>query len=190
MSKVDLEDPEYVRKQKELIKMARFPDHECRIPDEVLYRFSSAELGCFRLAFSHNGRYLAAACTTSNSKTIIKIFNVEDGVLKYTIKAHKNIVHDLDFTHTSLYLMSSSSDFTTKIWKIPYPELNDEIEEDDSEKYMHLCTFLHPSYVYSSKFFIDDDDSRLIIATACFDSKIRFWRVDFEHGRYARHGRY
>lgn len=169
--------------------MAHFPHTECRIPDEILFRFQSADLGCFRLAFSPNGKYLAAACTSQNSKTVIKIFNVEDGVLKYTIKAHKNIVHDLEFTSNNLHLMTCSSDFTTKIWKIPYPELVDEIEEDDSEKYMHLCTFLHPSYVYSSKFFPDNDEGKMIIATASFDSKVRFWRVDFEYGRYARHGK-
>jgi FOG: WD40 repeat len=187
MSKLDLEDPEFIKKQKELLRMTRFPDTECRLPEEVLYRFPSADLGCFRLAFSPNGRYLAAACTYANSKTVIKIYNVEDGVLKYTIKAHKNIVHDIDFTPNSLYLVTCSSDFTAKLWKLPYPELNDEIEEDDSEKYMHVCTLLHPSYVYGAKFFIDEDESRLIIATACFDTKVRFWRVDFEYGRYSRH---
>jgi hypothetical protein len=28
---------------------------------------------------SHNGKYLAAACTLPNSKTVIKLFNLEKG---------------------------------------------------------------------------------------------------------------
>ena len=31
------------------------------------------------MAFSNDGIYLAAACTQKNDKTIIKIYNIEDG---------------------------------------------------------------------------------------------------------------
>jgi len=131
---------------------------------------------------------LAAACTAQNSKTIVKVFNVEDGELKYTIKAHKNIIHDLDWSWDSRYILTSSSDFTSKIWRIPYPEPSDEIEEDDSERLMLVCTLSHPSYVYSGKFFKDREQTRLMIATACFDAKVRIWKVESDHDRFVREG--
>ena len=144
-------------------------------------------MGCFRLAFSPNGKYLAAACTYENSKTVIKIFNVEDGVLKYTLKGHKNLVHDLDWHSSNNFLISSSSDFTSKVWKIPENEAGD-IDEDESERLLFICTLFHPSYVYSAKFLKDREFHyrKLVIASACFDAKVRVWRVDFEEDKYAK----
>lgn len=182
--KDDEDDPEFLKKQKELLKIRRLPDSNCRVPNELLYRFQSASLGCFRLSFSPNGKYLAAACIYENSKSIIKIFNVESGELKYTIRAHKNLIHDIDWNMTSQFLVTSSSDFTAKVWKIPNIESSDEIEEEDSERLMLVCTLSHSSYVYSAKFYQDRDESRLVIITACFDSKIRAWKVSMNNGNY------
>jgi hypothetical protein len=56
-----------------------------KVPDTLLYKFQTAQLGCYRLAFSNNGNYLACACTASNSKTIIKIFSMEDGNYKFLL---------------------------------------------------------------------------------------------------------
>jgi jouberin len=170
-----------------LLKRKRFPEDECRIPNDILFRFQSAPLGCFRLAFSPNGRYLAAACTYDNNKTVIKIFNVEDGVLRYTLKGHKNLIHDLSWHPSNRFLVSCSSDNTSKVWRVPEVEMND-IDEEESEKQLLVCTLFHPFYVYSSKFYMDRDTSTLVIATACFDAKVRVWRVDFENDRYVRSG--
>jgi len=171
-----------------LLRRKRFNDDECRVPNDILFRFQSSPLGCFRLSFSPNGKYLAAACTYENSKTVIKIFNVEDGVLKYTLKGHKNLIHDLDWHPSNMYLVSCSSDFTVKVWRIPDKEMN-EIDEDESERQLLVCTLFHSSYVYSAKFYRDMDPYNLIIATACFDSKVRVWRVDFENEKFLRSGK-
>ena len=37
----------------------------------------------------------------------------------YVLKGHKNLIHDIDWSHNDKLLMSSSSDFTVKIWQIP-----------------------------------------------------------------------
>ena len=171
--------------------MKRFPGDDSNIPSEILYRFQTSDLGCFRVCFSPNGRYLAAACTSKNSKTIIKIYNVEDGELRYTIRAHKNIVHDLEFhPFDNRVLITASSDFQAKIWRLLDREPVDEVEEDDSERLLTHCPPLeHPSYVYSSKFLKEKEEQRLIVATACFDGKVRIWRIDFEEGKYLRHGK-
>ena len=77
-----------------------------------------------RLAFSEDGRYLAAACTEKSSKTVIKVFDTEHmGTMHgpaYTFYGHKNLVHDLKWFSTRInyeyYLVSSSSDFTAKVF--------------------------------------------------------------------------
>lgn len=45
----------------------------------------------------------------------------------------------------------------------------------------YVTALLHPSYVYAAQFFPDtsfERDSRLIIATVCYDRKVRLWQVD------------
>jgi hypothetical protein len=37
---------------------------------------------------------------------------------------------------------------------------------------------MHPSYVYGAKFFPDEQNNQqLIVATICFDQKVRLWTV-------------
>ncbi len=74
----------------------------CQIPNKLLKRFQSEYLGCLRIAFSTNGQYLAAACTQENSKTIIKIFDLEYLKQTYIFFGHKNIIHDLQWLNTSV----------------------------------------------------------------------------------------
>jgi len=50
------------------------------------------------MAFNRKGNYLAAACTFKNSKTIIKLFDVENGTNFATYKGHRNLIHDLQFS--------------------------------------------------------------------------------------------
>ena len=66
-------------------------------------------------------------------------------------------------------------------------ELND-IDEDESERLSFVCALFHPSYVYSAKFYKDRDSQNLVIATACFDAKVRVWRLDFENEKFLRSG--
>ena len=71
-------------------------DQKCIIPDKLLYKFPTAKLGCLTHEFSHNGKYIAAACTELNSETHIKIFNVEDGILRYIFNIEPQIVPKAD----------------------------------------------------------------------------------------------
>jgi jouberin len=119
----------------------------------------------------------------------VKIYNVETGLLKYTLKGHKNLIHDMDWDSTSSYFLTSSSDSTCKVWKLIYPEHDEEVEEEDSERLLHICTLHHPSFVYSAKFYKQSELDRPIIASACFDNKIRLWRVELEFGKHVRHGK-
>lgn len=179
-------DKDLMARRRELMRIRRIGDSDCRVPNEIFQRYKSSDLGCFRLAFSPDGVYLAAACTAKNSSTVIKVFNVELGELKYTIRAHKNIVHDIDFSPSGKYIVSCSSDFSAKVWALFDSEPPNAIDEEDSETLMSVSTLLHGSYVYGSKFYLNGDDNRLVIATGSFDRKIRIWRLDFERGRVTK----
>jgi WD40 repeat protein len=41
------------------------------------------------------------------------------GNLVLTLKGHLNLIHDLDWSQDDLLLISASSDFDVKVWKIP-----------------------------------------------------------------------
>lgn len=170
-------DEEISERDKVLWKRRRFPDEACEIPTKILYKFQTSKFGCFKLAFSHNGRYLAAACTQDNSKTIIKIFDIDDGTVPYIYKGHRNIIHDLDWSLNDQYLISSSADYSAIIWKVP--KSSDEvIDEEESEKTSLLATFYHPAYVYGGKIMPEKFVDRVIVATICFDGKVRIWFMD------------
>lgn len=80
------------------------------------------------------------------------------------------------------FLLTASADGSVKIWKL----FQKEVQQVDSDLQEHDRTYyvtklLHPSYVYSALFYPDvseDKQSRLIIATACFDAKVRIWLVN------------
>ena len=97
---------------------------------------------------------------------------------KYVYRGHQNIIHELHWSSDDQYLVSCSSDFTAKVWEIPkYSGTSESIDEEKSESKFLVASLIHPSYVYSAKFHPKKFGDCLIIATACFDAKIRIWKV-------------
>jgi WD40 repeat protein len=47
----------------------------------------------------------------------------------FRYRGHRNLIHELNWSLNDNYLVSCSSDFTARVWKIPF-ETNDEIDED------------------------------------------------------------
>jgi WD40 repeat protein len=95
----------------------------------------------------------------------------------FRYRGHRNLIHELSWSLNDYYLVSCSSDFTARVWKVP-GDTNDEIDEDQSEREYLLSTLIHPSYVYSAKFHPKCSKADLYIATACFDSKVRIFYVN------------
>ncbi|CAD8209474.1 unnamed protein product [Paramecium octaurelia] len=149
-------------------------DKEDHIPDKIAYKFASAPLGCYRLAFNKFGNYLACACTYRNSKTIIKLFDVETGQHFATYKGHRNIIHELQFSQNSQYLITVSSDYTAKVWSVPQHS-GDIVNEEDSDL-LQICQLQHPSFVYAGLFLMDN--KMPVVATCCFDSRMRIWQFE------------
>ena len=154
---------------------------KCIIPDSLLYKFPTAKLGCLTHEFSHNGKYLAAACTEMNSETHIKIFNVEDGILRYKFKGHHNLIHDFTWSFNDLILVSASSDNIVSLWRIPKYETNDTDNYNylDNELKFKICDINHPAYVYSTDIYPGKFKDVMILATACFDGMVRFFISSF-----------
>ena len=62
----------------------------------MIYKFDTEGLGSMKLQFSNSGKYLAVACTLNqSSKTIIKIFDIENGELNVVMSGHHDLIHDL-----------------------------------------------------------------------------------------------
>ena len=169
-------------KEEKLNKWKRGKE-KCIIPDKLLYKFPTAKLGCLTHEFSHNGKYIAAACTELNSETHIKIFNVEDGVLRYIFKGHHNIIHDLTWSKDDLILISASADNIVTLWRIPKHETS---EKDNLNPLENMLKFKiydinHPAYVYSTDIFPSNNKETMILATACFDGLVRIYVIKFNY---------
>ena len=176
--------------------MKILPGERCHVPDEHLYKFETDRLGCSVVSFSPNGRYLAAAVTKENSRTMIHNFDVEDGELKVILPGHNNIVHEISWNLDSDHLLTSSSDMSSKvtsslnqIWKIP---LNPNIEKSSEEVYKEtfIQNIFHPSYVYTGKLIPERfNEFRFVAITGCFDGKVRVFNVSLDHGMVHPAGR-
>ena len=172
---------DYLDKQKKLAKWRRLPSESCQIPNSLAKKFDASESGCWRLAFSHNGKYLAAGCT--DSKTVIRVYNVEDMEQVLVMKGHADLIHDIVWSDNDHFLLSASTDGTAKLWS--FKQILEQGMEltgmTASNFHPGSSQFLrhniqHPSYVYSAVFHPDQTFTDVFfIATACFDGYVRLW---------------
>jgi len=177
-------DAQAVARAKRLTSWRRIYGEACRVPNKLAYKLESCHLGCFRLAFAHSGKYLAAACTAED--TVIKVYQVEDGDLALTLRGHADLVHDLAWSENDLNLLSSSADGTTKLWDFTsvFASGGDAagfsaVNFNPGTADFLLGNMNHPSYVYCARFHPEDKiEDKDIIATACFDGKVRIWLVN------------
>lgn len=54
----------------------------------------------------------------------------------------------------------------------------------DNDKVFYMGTLIHPSFVHGAKFYPDNPDfamDRKIVATACYDKKIRIYRINLDY---------
>lgn len=147
---------------KEVVKWKRLPGQACRIPNKHLFSLNAGERGCFCLAFSHNGRILAAACASRDGYPII-LYEIPSGRFMRELCGHLNIIYDLCWSNDDRYILTASSDGTARIWK-------NEINNTNTFRVLP-----HPSFVYTAKF---HPAVKELVVTGCYDSVIRIWKVD------------
>ena len=88
----------------------------------------------------------------------------------------------MDWSQNDNFLVSSSADGSAKVWDLTNkgegnPDAKNYTEND---ALFFVDQLLHPSFVYAAKIYPDAQmvgTRDLIIATACFDQKIRIWKV-------------
>ena len=168
-----------------LLKRLRGPNSDCDIPDKLLFKFKTAELGCLTMEFSDNGKFLACACTNFNSLTTIKVFNVEEGTIKYHFKGHQNLIHNFAWNSFNNILISASSDYFLSFWHVPYEDINDSenLKYIDNEVNFKIYSISHPSYVYSVAISYDEREC-IILASACFDGSVRILQVELSYNEH------
>ncbi|MYF54411.1 hypothetical protein F4225_01280, partial [Candidatus Poribacteria bacterium] len=70
-----------------------------------------------RLAFSADGKTLASSSLNINNwKTEIRLWDINDGSLNFTIKKHRFSVKVLVFSHDGSILGSAANDHTVRLW--------------------------------------------------------------------------
>lgn len=111
-------EDESMSKLKILKRWEKFAELPSELPDTKVWKFETEALGAFKIKFSNKGKYLAAACTQATSKTIIKIFDVENGELKITLRGHHDLVHDIQWSANDNYLLTTSADCSVKLWNL------------------------------------------------------------------------
>lgn len=106
------------------------------------------------------------------------------------LKGHHDIIHELTWSRDDNILLSSSADGSVKIWNVADKDADipDKLAYLENDKMFFVCELIHPSYVYSAKFYKEEDNISTpfkIIATICYDQTIKFWMFAIsEKGEY------
>ena len=189
----DKEEVQKVHTLKDNIRLKsweKFLDLETLLPNQRVFKFDTDKQGALKLEFSNKGQYLAVACTMQNTEqsswTIVKIFDVESdsGALKVILSGHHDLIHDMHWSQDDNYMVTASGDGSAKVWKLHAKdkEISDRLDYTENDDKFLLCKpLMHPSFVYSAQVHPDPSNGssgELIIATACFDQKVRIWKCN------------
>ncbi|XP_034947679.1 jouberin-like [Chelonus insularis] len=147
---------------------SRLSSQSCKIPNEVYFNTESSENGCFFVAFSNNGKYLACA-NCEEYDYPITVYRIDEEKVFIKFSGHKSFIYSLDWSSNDHFLLSVSSDQTARIW-------------DVKNKHFHEINMLpHSSYIYCGKFNPKDYQ---IVVTGCYDHIARMWTHNSNRQNY------
>ncbi|XP_032664574.1 jouberin-like [Odontomachus brunneus] len=145
-----------------LPKWARLAAQSCKIPNEKVFETETSENGCFYVAFSSDGKYLACVHSEEYSYPVV-VYEVETGKIHVRFLGHKTFVYSLSWSSDDRCLLSASADQTARIW-------------DVRNRIVQQVEMLpHPTYVYCAKY---APGNTTIVATGCYDRIARIWAND------------
>ncbi|EFN85402.1 Jouberin [Harpegnathos saltator] len=145
-----------------LPKWARLAAQSCKIPNERVFETEASENGCFYVAFSSDGKYLACVHSEEYSYPIV-VYEVESGKTHVRFSGHKTFVYSLSWSSDDRCLLSASADQTARIWDV----------RNRTVQYVEMLP--HPTYVYCAKY---GPSNTTIVATGCYDRVARVWAYD------------
>ncbi|XP_011268050.1 jouberin [Camponotus floridanus] len=148
-----------------LPKWARLAAQSCKIPNEKMFETEASENGCFYVAFSNDGKYLACVHSEEYNYPIV-VYEIETGKIHVQFLGHKTFVYSLNWSNDDYHLLSASADQTARIW-----DIRNQIVQ-------HIEMLPHPSYVYCARY---APNKTMIVATGCYDGVARIWAS--ENGR-------
>jgi jouberin len=155
----DAPKDEKPKKKTKIPREIRPANRNCTIPRKLKAQIPAGERGALALQFNRNGDVLAVAIQEVNDY-VIQFFTV-DGMRKFrSIRAHVDLIYELQWSPDDRLLMSVSADGMAKIWK------------GDGHRARPKQTLVHARYVYSGKFHPQLD---LLVVTAGMDGIIRIW---------------
>ena len=107
------------------------------------------------------------------------------------LRGHHDLIHDLQWSRNDDYLMSASADCSIKLWDLSslreaggsLDSYTDKLNYTENDSKYFVGQLLHPSFVYGGGFYPDtaeERDSRLIIASVCYDQRVRLWLVNLD----------
>ncbi|XP_023246722.1 jouberin-like [Copidosoma floridanum] len=150
-------------------KWTRLAAQSCQIPNEIYEEIEAGDNGCFFLAFSNDGKFLACALS-EEYEFPINVYKVRGTKVNVQFSGHKNFIYSLNWSRDDCYLLSVSSDQTAKVW-----DVREKIIEP-------IFALPHPSYVYCGKFAPKSSSS--VIVTGCYDHVARVWARSRSTRRY------
>jgi len=129
---------------------------------------------CGVVAFSPNGKYIAAGTSSGREGEEVIIWNVENGelfkILKTNIRDVDNTVESISFSPDSKYIVTGNSDKTVKLWNVNEGTVIRTLEG-------------HRNSVNSISFSADGR----FIASGSRDKTVRIWNItSFTDGRRRR----
>lgn len=79
----------------------------------------TAKYGLSDVAFSRDGKYIAAAVGHRDGmEDVLLVWNAQDGTLKHTFKGHKKAIRTVAFSFDGKQLLSGGDDRTIRVWKV------------------------------------------------------------------------
>jgi WD40 repeat protein len=153
--------------QRRALIRARADHKPCLLPDALLHKIPSGPQGSTVIAFSPNGRFLAAGCADGITFPV-RVINVENGSVVQMMEGHHGLIHSVSWSPDSSLIITASADGTVKIWSLAGSSGKElgglEATLEHKPKTYVYCAIFHPT--------------EPLIYTGAFDRKIRVWRYD------------
>ena len=173
------EGEENIRKPPALLPRAT--QEQVLVPNALAASLPGSARGSTVTSFSPDGALLAVAGAEALNFAV-RIFDALSLELRATLESHHDYIYDLEWSPDGRFLISTSSDFTAKVWEVPTDASASASALGPGHQHRHRHLLQHPSFVYAAAF----HPGGRFVATGAFDGEVRVW--DAASGARVRSG--